>query len=96
MLVMTTEYLWLQPDPSVQVMSPTGDWGKFTSPTGAPETSLRDETTLNVTWETQAQFVNLTYQSEVNAPNPIFGRKSLDNSLLPFGIVSILTFAQRD
>ncbi|KPI42544.1 uncharacterized protein AB675_9748 [Cyphellophora attinorum] len=51
----------------------TPSWANFTAPTGAPKTFFTDKRTVGISWDTDVEFVNLTYCTDVNAPWPIIG-----------------------
>jgi hypothetical protein len=76
MPIFYTEYLDFQPFPSAPTPTPT-DIGDFTAPVGAPISYLTQGSVINITWDTDATHVNLSFWSEVNDPWPIFSTFSL-------------------
>lgn len=55
------------------------------APTGAPNTSLVDRQAVNISWETDVEFINLTYLTDVNAPWSIIGRHTVSFRLQVLG-----------
>ncbi|KIW30059.1 uncharacterized protein PV07_05836 [Cladophialophora immunda] len=69
--ILDTEYVTVMPTSTTPVPSPTL-LGRFTAPTGAPNRSLTEGAAINFTWETDAQFVNLSFWTAANDPWPLF------------------------
>jgi hypothetical protein len=63
-----TEYLYIAGEKPSTNSTSVSTWARFPAPTGSPYESLIDGSLINITWDTEVDFVNLSYHSDVNQP----------------------------